>query len=135
MKKLVVRFTLPLIFLLFLMNPPDAKAQGIPPSGGQAAGIFAILIAVPVAVGIGVYYAVRAPHNIQGCIADKSGSLELVDDKGREYLLSGETAAIKPNQRVGLSGKPGKDATKRRTFSVKKVSRNYGACPSASPMP
>jgi hypothetical protein len=135
MKNLLVRITLPLVCLLLLAHSPDSHAQGIPPSGPQAAGIFAVAIAVPVAVGIGVYYAVRAPRHIEGCVAGQGGKLELLDDKRRAYLLSGQVAAIKPNQRVGLSGKPCKDAMKRRLFLVKKVSRDFGPCQPASSAP
>ena len=128
MKKLVVRFLLPLVCLVFLADAPHAESQSPPPSGGQAAAIFAVLIAVPVAVGFGVYYAVRSPRHVEGCVADQGGSLQLLDDKHRQYALSGETTGVKANRRVRLSGKAGKDAAKRRTFAVTGVERELGAC-------
>ena len=135
MKKLVLRITLPLVCFVFIGSAPRIEAQSPQPTAPQAAAIFAILIGVPVGIGLGVYYAVRAPRHIQGCVADQGGGFELVDDKGRRYVLSGDTAAIQANHRLGVSGKPGKGDKKRKPFLVKKVSRDYGACQAAAPTP
>jgi hypothetical protein len=114
--------------LISLTHPFKADAQ-IPVSGKQAAGIFAVLIGVGVGVGVGVYYLVRAPHNITGCVSNDADGLQLSDDKStNRYLLEGDSASVTPGQRVKVNGKPGKDSKKRRTFSIHKVSRNYGAC-------
>ena len=126
MKKLLVRFVVAGLCLASMSNTAKSQSQ-IPVSGGQAAGIFAALIGVGVGIGVGVYFLVRAPHNITGCVSD-AGGLQLTDEKGMSYLLSGETAAIKPSERLRLSGKPGKGANKQKTFLVKRVSKDYGTC-------
>jgi hypothetical protein len=60
--------------------------------------------------------------------------MQLTDEKSmKPYLLEGGSAAVTPGQRVRVHGKPGKDSSKRRTFSVEKISKNYGACKTASP--
>jgi hypothetical protein len=131
MKKLALRLTLPLVCFVLLANNLKADAQ-IPVSGKQAAGIFGVLIGAAVGVGVGVYFLVRAPHNITGCVSNDEGGVQLSDEKSmNRYLLEGESAGVTPGQRVRVSGKPGKDASKRRTFFVKKVSRNYGDCKAA----
>jgi len=135
MKKPGLRITLPLICCIFLANTPRARAQGLPPSGPQAAGIFAILIAVPVGIGFGVYYALHAPHSIEGCAADQGGALQLTAANGKQFLLAGKTAAVKPGERVRLSGKTHRDRTRGRIFSVKKVAQDYGACTAAAAVP
>ncbi|HEY3704856.1 MAG TPA: hypothetical protein VGL22_07310 [Terracidiphilus sp.] len=71
----------------------------------------------------------RAPHNITGCVSEDGSALQLTDEQGKNlYLLAGDIAMIKPSEKVRLSGKPGKDEQKRKTFSVKKVSKIYGPC-------
>lgn len=128
MKKLLVRFVVAGLCLASMTNTAKAQSQ-IPVSGGQAAGIFGALIGVGVGIGVGIYFLVRAPHNITGCVSDAGGGLQLTDEKGTNvYLLSGEISAIKPSERVRLSGKPGKGGTKQKTFLVKKVTKDYGAC-------
>jgi len=135
MKNLILRITLPLICCIALANAPRAEAQGLPPSGPQAVGIFAILIAVPVGIGFGVYYSLHAPHSIEGCVADQGGAILLTAGNGKQFLLAGNTAAVKPGERVRLSGKTRKDRSRGRTFSVKKVAHDYGACNAATPLP
>jgi len=133
MKKLCSRLTIALVCLLFLADTSKADAQ-IAPSGKQAAGIFAALIGAVVGVGVGVYFLVRAPHNITGCVSTAGGNLQLSDEKStNRYLLEGDSAALQPGERVRVNGKPGKDSQKRRTFFVHKVSRKLGSCTVAAP--
>ena len=133
MKKLLLRLTVFLVCFVVLGHSSRADAQ-IAPSGKQAAGIFAVLIGVAVGVGVGVYLLVRAPRNITGCVSNDVNGMQLTDEKStNRYLLEGDSAAFAPGQRVRVHGKPGKDSSKRRTFFVNKLSRNYGACKTASP--
>jgi hypothetical protein len=133
MKKLVLRLTVPIVCLILLAHASKTNAQ-TPVSGTQAAGIFGVLIGAGVGVGVGAYFLVRAPHNITGCVSNDGGTLQLSDEKSmNRYLLEGDSGAVMPGQRVRISGKPGKDASKRRTFFVSKVSRKYGACKTALP--
>ena len=135
MKKLIVRFVVAVLCLTAVTNTANAQSQ-IPVSGKEAAGIFAALIGVGVGIGVGVYFLVRAPHSITGCVSDFNGGLQLADEKRiNNYLLDGETAAIKPSERVRLSGKPGRGPKKQRTFSVKKVTKDYGPCSVTSAAP
>lgn len=121
------------ICLIFLADTSKADAQ-IAPSGKQAAGIFAVLIGAAVGVGVGVYFLVRAPHNISGCVSSDGGNLQLSDEKStNHYLLEGNVAALQPGERVRVNGKPGKDSQKRRTFFIRKVSKTLGSCKVAVP--
>ena len=134
MNKLASRLSIvALVCLLLVCSAPKAEAQ-IGPSPKQAAGIFVVLAAIPIGIGIGVYYLVRAPRNITGCVSDADGGLQLADEKHMaSYLLEGDVAAIKPGERVHLSGKAGKDARKRKKFFVNRVAKDYGACRAATP--
>ena len=92
------------ICLIFLADTSKADAQ-IAPSGKQAAGIFAVLIGAAVGVGVGVYFLVRAPHNISGCVSSDGGNLQLSDEKStNHYLLEGNVAALQPGERVRVNG-------------------------------
>ena len=135
MNRLFFRITLPLICCVCLAHVPRAEAQEPGPSGPQAAGIFAILIGVPVAAGYGIYYAAHAPHSIQGCIADQGGNLVLTDANSKQYFLAGKTTTVKAGERLRLSGKSRRDHSRRRLFQVKKVARDYGLCSAATPAP
>jgi hypothetical protein len=131
MKKLLLRLTIPLVCFVLLAHSSRADAQ-FPASGKQAAGIFGVLIGAAVGVGVGVYLLVRAPRNITGCVSNDANGIQLLDERStNRYLLEGDSAAVVPGQRVCVQ--PGKDSSKRKMFSVDKVSKNYGACKTASP--
>jgi hypothetical protein len=118
-----------------LGNASKADAQ-TPVSGKQAAGIFAVLIGATAGIGVGVYLLVRAPRNITGCVSEVDGNLELTEEKAmNHYLLAGEIAAMKPSEQVRLAGKPGRGKNGKRTFFVKKLSRDYGSCKVDSALP
>ena len=128
MRKLILRCVVAVVCFAFLTNAVEADAQAPAPTGGQAAAIFAILIAIPVGVGLGIYYAVRAPRSVKGCASSASGGLELTDEKGRVYDLTGNTADVLPATRMRLSGKAEKHKKEHWKFAVSKVSGSYGAC-------
>jgi hypothetical protein len=131
MKKLLKRLLVAFVCFVLLAHHSKADAQ-IAPSGKQAAGIFGVLIGAAVGVGVGVYLLVRAPRNITGCVSNDANGIQLLDERStNRYLLEGDSAAVVPGQRVCVQ--PGKDSSKRKTFSVDKVSKNYGACKTASP--
>ena len=133
MKKFLTRLLVAFVCFVLLAHHSKADAQ-IAPSGKQAAGIFGVLIGAAAGVGVGVYLLVRAPHNITGCVSNDVNGMQLTDEKSmKPYLLEGGSAAVTPGQRVRVHGKPGKDSSKRRTFSVEKISKNYGVCKTASP--
>lgn len=133
MKKFLVRLLVPLVCFVLLAHSSKADAQ-TPVSGTQAAGIFGVLIGAAAGVGVGVYFLVRAPHSITGCVSNDANGMQLTDERStKPYLLEGDSAAVTPGQRVRVHGKPGKDSSKRRTFAVEKVSKNFGACKTASP--
>ena len=130
LNRVTLKVAIPFVCAFLMAGTPSTKAQSVGPTGRQAAGIFAILIAVPVAVGIGVYYLVRAPRNVTGCVSGSADALQLTEEAGKTYLLEGQMADVKVNERVRLSGKASKNAQKRKTFAVTKLSHDYGACAS-----
>jgi hypothetical protein len=100
------------------------------PSGGEVAGIaIAAGAVVAGAVALEVHHS---HHMLKGCVSSGPGGLELQTQGGaKTYELSGATANIKAGDRVlvhGLRVKQPKHTTADQTFSVERVSKDYGAC-------
>jgi hypothetical protein len=128
------RLTALLLCLSFLLTPKPAKADII--SSGQVAAIGVGIAAIGAAIGVGIYFLVRKPPSITGCAASGSEGLSLRnEDDANTYTLIGDTASIKPGERVRVSGKKKKDPSGQHSFLVEKVSRNYGACQVAAAKP
>jgi len=124
---------------LAVTPPLPARAQQAPttwndfqigPSSGQVIAIGVGIAVAGTAIGIGTYYAFHHNHNLTGCAAVTPDGLRLQKDgDGQTYSLVGEIAAIRPGDRVRLSGKKEKaDATGPRLFLVEKVKKDFGSC-------
>ena len=127
---------IPIVILLVcvysVVSSRPAEAQAV--SGAQAIGILAIIAGVGAAIGIGVYYAVRQPPSITGCITSGARGMSLQNEGNhQDFLLMGDIATIKPGDRVRLKGKKKKDSGGNRSFLVDQMKKNYGACPVSNP--
>jgi hypothetical protein len=54
------------------------------------------------------------------------------DNEHATYLLSGEVAQLKTGERVRLSGKRNR---KEHSFTVNRLSKDFGACPATAATP
>ncbi|MBS1800374.1 MAG: hypothetical protein JSS95_11145 [Acidobacteria bacterium] len=125
------RFTALLLCAALLLAPKPAKAEI--PSGGQVAGIAIALVAVGAALGVGIYFLVRKPPHITGCVTSGADGLTLhKESDATTYLLTGDTASIKPGNRIRLSGKKHTGPSSQRTFVVEQVAKDYGPCAAAA---
>jgi hypothetical protein len=110
-----------------------AEAQLGPPIGitkGQAVGIIIGIVAVAAAITVGVVYAVKHKPTVTGCAVAGSSGLTLRNEAdSQNLLLTGDTAGIKPGDRVKVQGKKQKANGAARGFTVVKVKTDYGACP------
>jgi hypothetical protein len=129
-----------LIGALLSFTSRPAKAQignigNIGISKGQAVGIFVAAGAIAVGIGVIIYFVVRTPPTITGCAVAAPAGLALQTEGGHQtFALLGETAAIKPGDRVKIKGKrQKKDAAGNRSFLVTTLKKDYGVC-SALPM-
>jgi hypothetical protein len=90
--------------------------------------------AIGAAVGFAIYFAVR-PHNhaLTGCSASGSAGLQLLSEGDQQtYALQGEVSAIKPGERVRVSGKKEKkNGGGPQIFIVEKIAKDYGSCTAA----
>jgi hypothetical protein len=121
------------VSLLLFIEP--AKAQTGGPIGitkSQATWIIVGIVAAGAAIGIGIYLAIHHSHDrsITGCAVSSGGSLSLQHEGDqRSYNLLGDTAAIKPGDRVRVSGKERKEyPSGNRDFLVDKLAKVYGPC-------
>jgi hypothetical protein len=125
-----------LICILPVVSSRPAKAQiGI--SQGQAVGIVVVFAAVVAGVTVLVYYMVRQPPTITGCAVAGANGLTLENESDHQaFFLIGDTAAVKPGDRIKVKGKRQKgkgNAKGSRSFIVFDLKEDYGACSSQVP--
>jgi len=87
-------------------------------------------------VAIGVLVTVLILHYksrkrvITGCVHSEVNGLSLTDEKDkRSYAVSGNTAGVKPGDRMTLEGKP-RHTGKTLVFESRRVISDLGACQS-----
>lgn len=126
-----------LIPLFFLLTAPVAKAD-LPYSSNNAKNAGVIIGGVAVVAGIGflIYYSVHHGQSLKGCVASTPDGLQLVNERDqRSYDLTGETASIKPGDRVRVKGKKIKGDPNHKQFVVTKLPKDYGVCRAIPPTP
>jgi hypothetical protein len=118
-----------------------ANAQSSTPIGGVTKSdevwIVVAIAAIGAGIGIGIYYAVHHNQRLTGCAVSAANGLELQNSDDRQtYALVGAVAAIKPGERVRVSGKRVRNsAGPTLQFLVDHLSRDYGACPASPATP
>jgi hypothetical protein len=125
-----------LLCVSLLLFTEPAKAQTGGPIGitkSQATWIIVGIVAAGAAIGIGIYLAIHHGNHdrsITGCAVSNGGGLSLQHEGDqRSYNLLGDTAAIKPGDRVRVSGKERKEyPSGNRDFLVEKLAKDYGPC-------
>jgi hypothetical protein len=127
--------TIVAVCAFFVSTTDSAKAQ-IGVTTTQADWIKVGAVAIGAGIGIGVFYAVRHGHSINGCALSGPNGLELQNRGDQQtYALIGEVAGIKPGDRVRVSGKKEKKSPGGpQEFLVEKLSRDYGSCRVETPM-
>jgi len=115
---------------LAVTAPPRATAQ-IGVSNSDVVWIGVAIGAIGAGIVIGIYYAVHHSQSMTGCAVSAAGGLEL-QNKGdqQSYLLVGAVSAIKPGERIRVSGKRVKKTAGPTTqFVVEHLAKDYGPCP------
>jgi len=78
-----------------------------------------------------VVHKSSSKKTITGCVSSGEGGMSLTDEKDKRiYALSGNTADIKPGDRVTLQGKKvkPKGANTPSALEVSKQTKDFGAC-------
>lgn len=123
-------------FLLVTAATKPAVANSIP-TKSDVVWIGIGVGAIGAGIGIGIYYAVHHNHSLNGCAVSGANGLQL-QNKGDQqtYALVGAVDAIKPGERVRVSGKRvKKTAGPTPQFLVEQMSKDFGACPATPTTP
>jgi hypothetical protein len=115
-----------LLCISLLLLPKPAHADTLKT---DAVEILIAAVAIGAALGVGIYFLVRQPPSISGCAASGPDGLTLRNEGDQQtYTLIGDTAGVKPGDRIKVSGKKKKDPSGRHDFLVEKLKKDYGAC-------
>ncbi|HEX9201381.1 MAG TPA: hypothetical protein VF865_17625 [Acidobacteriaceae bacterium] len=116
-----------LLSICLLLFPKSAKADTLQNDARDA--VIAI-VAVTAVITVAIVYAIRHDPSIKGCATSGLNGLTLTNEGNQEtFRLTGDTATIKPGDRVKVTGKKKKkDAAATRNFVVTKFNKDYGAC-------
>jgi hypothetical protein len=113
---------------VILARPAEAKGY---PSGGAIVGAIVGVVAAIVIVAVVVIHKSSGDRTITGCVHSGDNGLSVTNDKDKQsYELSGNTADIKPGDRMTLQGKKikPKDGGKTLTWETKQVAKDLGVC-------
>jgi hypothetical protein len=92
-------------------------------------GIVVASVAVGILVVVLIVHYKSKKKAITGCVRSGPTGMSVTDEKDkRDYALSGDTAGVKPGDRMTLEGKA-KHTGKTLVFEAQTVSRDFGACP------
>ncbi len=124
-----------LILLLFATTAKQARADIV--SKTDVTLIFVAVAAVGAAIAVGVVFAVRHNPSLKGCAWESPSGLQVVNESdSRTWLLTGDTAAVKPGDRVRVSGKKKKvKSGEPPQLIVEKFKKDYGVCHAAPAAP
>lgn len=126
--------------MLIFQVSKKAEGQGFPSGcvGYCGSGIaVGIGVTAGVLVGVGVALAINHEHHtLTGCVSAGPNGLEVQTNDAKTYSLKGNAVAIKAGDRVKLHGsrKKPSGSTTPAVFEVKKLSYDYGPCPTP-PLP
>jgi|BogFormECP03_OM2_1039629.scaffolds.fasta_scaffold07407_2 hypothetical protein len=113
------------------VGPKSGTIPGTGLTSGDAVAIVVGVIAVVVIVAVVVIHSKAGNRTITGCVNAGAGGMTLTNESDkRSYLLAGETAGIKPGDRMSLQGKSVKPhGSTTFTLETKKIKQDYGVCP------
>jgi hypothetical protein len=119
------------------MKPVRPVAENKIPTSGQIDGALAGIIAGVVVTVIVVVLLIRRSHRsdksrtITGCVSATDNGMSLTDEGDKRiYALSGNTAGIKPGERMTLYGKKinSDEGSKPLGWKTDTISKDFGAC-------
>jgi hypothetical protein len=115
-----------LIAVLCVALARPARAETLDAARDQIViGIVAVGAGIGVLVTLLVLHAKHQKRTITGCVGN---GMSVMDEKDkRTYALAGDTAGVKPGNRMALEGKP-KETSKTLVLEVHKITADLGAC-------
>ena len=119
-----------LIVALSVALAQPAEAEGYP-SGGAIVAAIAGVVAAVVVVAVLVIHKSSGKRTVTGCVNPGKNGMSVTDEKDQQlYTLTGNTADIKPGDRMTLRGKKIKptQASKTLVWDTKTIAKDLGAC-------
>lgn len=120
---------LAVIFILCLALAKGAKADSLKTTGEL---VIVAVVAVAAAVVVVTVLVVNQAkgRTITGCVNSGEGGMLVTDEKDKHvYVLSGNTAGVKPGERMSLAGRKIKSNSGRTlVWETKKIRKNFGSC-------
>jgi len=120
-----------LIIALSVALATPARAKSLQTTGEEAVAAVAAVVAafVVVVTVVAVHYSKK--RSVTGCVTSGANGMSITDEKDKQvYSLSGNTADIKPGDRMKLHGKKlkSKGADKTLVWEAKEVTKDFGVC-------
>jgi hypothetical protein len=109
----------------------------VPAKAVNAEGVLIIVAATTAAAAIAAVVIVASVQHrrkkiaITGCVISGEKGMTVTDEEDRKvYLLSGETTAIRPGDRMKLRGRKVRSTgpDKARLWEAKEVLKDFGVC-------
>lgn len=118
-----------LIAVLSVALAMPGRAESLDTAGKQiVTGIVIVSVAAGVLATLLIIHYKNKKSVITGCVSSSANGMSMLDEKDkRTYVLSGDTAGIKPGDRMTLEGKR-KNTGKTLSFEAQSVAKDLGAC-------
>jgi hypothetical protein len=115
-----------IVSCLLFTGTREAKADSLQ---NQVILAFVGVAVAAAAITVGIVYAVRHNPSLKGCVEDGPGGLQIRNEgDSRTWTLLGDTAQVKPGERVRVSGKKKKVGSgESPELIVEKLNKDYGA--------
>jgi hypothetical protein len=109
-------------------TPPAPHFGGV--SNGEIAGIVAGVVVPVVVIAVVLFHHSAKSRTITGCVVATQNGFTVANEKDqRVYALSGNTAAVKPGERMRLQGHKIDPAVGAPLgWQVSQIQKDYGAC-------
>jgi hypothetical protein len=124
------RGVLIVVLSVVLATPAEAQSGKIVNTGQIVAAIVGVAAAL-VVVTVVIIHESSKKRTITGCVNSEENGMSVTDEKDKRiYALSGNTAGIKPGDRITLQGKKvrPKGSDKTLVWEAKRVTKDFGAC-------
>jgi hypothetical protein len=102
----------------------------IGPSKGLIIGVVVGVVAAAVVVTVVVVHESSKKRTITGCVNSAQNGMTVTNEKDKQvYTLSGDTAAVKPGERMSFHGKKIKpNADNALGWEITTIQTDYGVC-------
>ena len=112
-----------------LCVPVEAQNSGKIVSNGTIAGVIVGVVAgVAVVAIVAIHYSKK--RTVTGCVNSGPNGLTVTDENDKQvYALAGDTAGVKPGERMRLQGsKITSNGGKPLGWDTRKINKDFGVC-------